>query len=77
MQTVPCPNCGSLAYISMYEPTLAHCANDACSWFFVLDEGVWTPYRQGMTEEKYRAWKAQQAASTPVDQADDTKQEGP
>lgn len=49
MKTTPCTNCPMLAYISMYEPDLAHCPD--CGMYSHLDPLTmeWIPFRQGMT----------------------------
>jgi len=47
MQTTPCPQCGKPAYVSMYEPSVAHCPS--CGMYSALTpmSGVWMPFRQG------------------------------
>ncbi len=52
MQTVPCVKCQQPAYVSMYEPDVAHCP--ACGLYSYLDTltGEWCPLRQGAPLER-------------------------
>jgi hypothetical protein len=47
MQTTPCQTCPGTAYISMFEPDLAHCPECGMYMQFEVLDQEWQPLRQG------------------------------